>query len=177
MFTKRRNFSRQAENVPYIQWLQSDFEDDIEDGDEDNLSSEYDDDEFSNESEGEVEGSREKNESQDQAWDNDDSQDCSHQSNVRLFMKGMIGDEKSLPYIDQVEVVARLCEAASLRESMEETSLGQNRKHVALLDDRIISGDRFGAKDGHCRPYLGPLTAQQLRQELRKNVGNPYILC
>ena len=173
-FTKRRNFSRDAENEPYLRWLQTDFDDGVEDEDEGNLSSEYEDDDFSNESEGEIEGYREKSEYQGplgRACNNHENETCDRNKNVRLFMKGRMGEEESLPYSDQVEEVARFCEQASLES---ETKPGQDRKLVALLDDRNI-GSRADAMEGHCRPYLGPLTAQQLYQELSKKVTTcPY---
>jgi hypothetical protein len=79
-------------------------------------------------------------------------------------MKGMIGDEDTLQDADQVERVAGFCEQPSTRES---------EKHVVLLDYRSNSGT-IKEKPGHSRLYQGPLTSQQLREELSKQVPKIY---
>jgi hypothetical protein len=149
-FTKRRNFSRQAENQPYIEWLQAvfDYGDEGEGEDEDE-----------NEDEAESEGEDESDDEEEA----DGAGPGDGLGNVRLFMKGMEGDEDALEYRDQVEHVSRFCEQASLSES---------EQRVALLDDRNDGGSSL---DKHFKTYQGPLTPQQLREELSKKVS--HILC
>ena len=172
-FKKRRRFNRECENESYIEWLQAEFGDNSEeDEDEDNISSEYGD--YPNGSDSEVEGYREKSESQgppDGAWNDGDAETSNRYHNVRLFMAGMVGEEKSLSYCDQVEKVARFCEQESLEFG---TKPDLASKDVALLDDR-----NFGSVDnrtGNCRPYLGPLNPQQLQQELSREASPTFIL-
>jgi len=149
-FTTRRKFNRQAENQPYIEFLQTSFCDGDEDEDEDDVG----DDECSGEDEDEVSGHRDRSENKDE--------------NVRRFMRGMTGDEDTLQYRDQVEQVASFCEQASLEVETRTTS--KNRKVVALLDDRNYHGT-IVVKQGDCRPYRGPLTSQELGKELSKPVA------
>jgi hypothetical protein len=136
-FTKRRNFSRQAENQPYIEWLQDVFD-------------------YGDAGEGEDEA---ESEGEDES---DDEEEADGLGNVRLFMKGMEGDEDALEYRDQVEHVSSFCEQASLSES---------EQRVALLDDR---NDGESSLDEHFRTYQGPLTPQQLREELSKKVSHIF---
>jgi TPP-dependent indolepyruvate ferredoxin oxidoreductase alpha subunit len=75
-------------------------------------------------------------------------------------MKGAIGDEDALQYLDQVEQVAGFCEQANFIESQEP---------AALLDDNY--GNTILKKQRHYRPCQGPLTAQRLREELSKEVA------
>jgi hypothetical protein len=75
-------------------------------------------------------------------------------------MKGMTGDEESLPYRDQVDVVAGFAEQATSREI---------EKVVALLDDRNSAGT-IPVRRRRSRPNWGPLTAKQLHEELSKQV-------
>jgi len=143
-FTKRRKFDLQAENRPYLEWLSELFES-FDDCDEDN-----DDSDHSSEVEEEDE--------------------ASNQSIVRRFMIGM--DEDNLSYPDQLEVVASFCEQAC-NKGVRPNKV--RRGTVALLDDSTTSAvsksDTFPMKQGHrCRPYPGPMTAQQLREELSNEV-------
>jgi len=154
-FRKRRRFDRQAENQPYIEWVQASFGDNDEDDEDDYVDE-------SSEAEDEVEWRRDKSESKGEKGNYyKDAKASKGHGKVRLFMKGMTGDEDKLQYRDQVEQVARFCEQASFRE------LG---KHVALLDDRNDGGTIL-EKNGHYRPYQGPLTSQRLCEELRKKVA------
>jgi hypothetical protein len=171
-FTKRRQFNRPTENVPYIEFLRTPKfpgEDD-----EANVSSEDEDDEGDEVSSehGDEEGPpEEKLQDEDDHRNEDrDSESSGGYSDVRLFMTGLIGDEEALQYNDQVEEVASFCEQTSIGELERKT--GQYRKRVALLDDRNICGTALDCQcTGHCRPYQGPLTSQQLAKELRKKVA------
>jgi hypothetical protein len=159
-FGKRRRFHRQAENQPYIEWLQASFDDGDEDDEDD--EDDYVDDSSEDEDQDEVDGQRDKSEHKDENRnDGKDTEASEGHGKVRLFMKGMTGDEDTLQYRDQVEQVAGFCEQASF---------GELERHVALLDDRN-DGDTILQKQGHCRPYQGRLTSQQLCEELRKKVG------
>ncbi|KAF4628639.1 hypothetical protein G7Y89_g9512 [Cudoniella acicularis] len=146
-FTKRRKFDRKTENQTYIQYLETQLyygeeEEEEEEEDDDNSTEDEDEDD--------VEEHQDKSENQ-------DAKECNGRSVVRRFMKGVIGDEDTLQYHDQVEEVSGFCEHA--RVDSETGTVSQNAKHIALLDDRSA---------GNCRPHLGPLTAQQLRNELSK---------
>jgi hypothetical protein len=147
LFTERRNFSRQAENEPYIEWLKASFD-----------NSER----YSNESDYLSDGEDLSSESNYEEDEEDKERgDCSPETDVRLFMNGMVGDSL-MQYRDQVDLVAKFCEQAKFKRVKTD-------KAVALLDERSNSGDVFGNR-GRCRPYLGPLTAQQLKTELSKKV-------
>jgi len=158
LFTKRRSFNRQVENQPYIEFLKTQ----LFSGEEDGIESEVED---------EVEGHRDALGNQDEKLSDDKGiEACNRYSDVRSFMEGMIDDKDFLEYHDRVEMVASFCEQANLREY--DPKPGQKAldgKHVALLDDRNIGGI-MADKKGHCRPYLGPLTGQRLREELSKKV-------
>jgi hypothetical protein len=168
LFEERRNFSREAENQSYIKFLQTrpfkGEEDEEEEEEEDDVSSE-DDNDVSSEHADNVGGEGNDKEYKDENQNNDENAETyNRQSIVRLFMTGMTGDEYTLHYRDQVEEVASICEQASLKDS----------KHVALLDERNILRTIFMNKGlpppGDCRPYLGPLTAQRLGEELSRKV-------
>jgi hypothetical protein len=156
VFTKRRSFNRQVENQPYIEFLKSQ----LFNGEEDDIENEVED---------EVEGHRDALGNQDEKLSDDKGiEACNRYSDVRRFMEGT-GEDTDFQYRDQVEMVASFCEQANLRELKRKS--GQKAldgKGVALLDDRI--GGIMADKKGHCRPYLGPLTGQRLREELRKKV-------
>jgi len=148
------------EDQPYIEYLKSrryDGEEE-EDDDDDDVSSE--DDYYSNAPEDEVEGNQ--NEKQNDGKSTDAS---NPHSNVRLFMKGMTGDEDSLEDYDQVDEVASFCEARPQRALY--------RKHVALLDERNIGGTIVDKK-GHCRTRLKPLALQKLCDKLSKKVTQSH---
>jgi hypothetical protein len=176
LFTKRRDFNRHTENQPYIKYCGTPLfygeeheDEDDEDDDEDGISSE--DDDPLNKPEDEVEGHRDTLENQDETLNDDKgSESCNRYSNIRCFMTGMIGDEDSLEDHDQVDEVASFCEQPSFREN--DSKSGQKAldgKHVALLDDMNIGGTIVDKK-GHCRPYLEPLTWQELCEKLSKRV-------
>ena len=172
-FTKRRQFNRPAENETYIEFLRTpkfpgeEDEADVSGEEEDD---DDDDDEGSSEHGDEDGPPEEKLQDEDEYRNEDrDNESSGGYSEVRLFMTGLVGDEEALQYNDQVEVVASFCEQTSIRELERKT--GQYRKRVALLDDRNICGTASDSHcTGHCRPYLGPLTSQQLAKELRKKV-------
>lgn len=183
IFTRRRQFDRQSENQPYIEFLQTlrfDAEEEEEEDDEElnseNDEGEYassdDDDDYSIETtENAVGWDREKIEIEGRVRSrNDDTTSWKSCSNVRLFMTGLMGDEDSLQYRDQVKEVVGFCEGAGLE--VESNGHGHyGTKRVALLDDRNRGGTTVDVHSRSCRrPYLGPLTAQQLQQELCKKV-------
>jgi hypothetical protein len=158
--------------------LQTPWFDGEEDEDEDDVSSgddnDDDDDDASSEHGDKVEGDRNNRGNKDENRNVDkDAKAYNGQSKVRLFMTGMTGDEDALDYRDQVEEVASICEQANLGEL--ETKTGQDRKHVALLDDRNIRGTILANKGtsppGDYRPYLGPLNAERLGKELSRKVA------
>ena len=186
LFTKRRplnRYSRQAENQPYIDYVQTKkFDGEEDEGDisgEDEEEEEEDDDDVLSEDEDEIKGNRGKRENKDENRNDDkDAAVCNRQSIVRLFMVGMTGDEETLQYPDQVEQVVSFYEQGNFGES--ETKTGQGRKVVALLDDRNICGTLHVNQElfqctGHCRPHLGPLTSEELCEELERKVT--HISC
>jgi hypothetical protein len=169
-FTKRRRFNRQAENQTYIEWLQTKYNDGDDDGDEEEEEEEKEDVDGSSENEDKVDGHRDKIENKDENRNDDrDPEACNGHSNVEIFMIGMDGDENTLQYGDQVEQVAGFYKQASFTD-LETRTTGKTRKSVALLDDRNDGGAN-PVKQGHCRPYLGPLTSQQLGKELSRKVA------
>lgn len=154
-FTNRRSFNRKAENQTYIEFLNTKFEDGDEDEDGEGTSSDEEDG-------GEDYG--------DESWkDDEDAASRDKQNVVGLFMKGITGDEDTPMYRDQVDLVAMFCERASFK-NWEREEEEENRKHVALLDERNISVI-IADKKGHCRPYLGPLTCQELCERLSRKVS------
>jgi hypothetical protein len=183
LFAERRQFSREAENETYIEFLQTswfsgeeheeDEEEEEEEGEE-GEEGEDDEEEVSSEQGNKVEGDKNKRRNKDQNTNDDKgAKVCSGPSKVRLFMRGLSGEEDNLHYLDQVEEVASICEQANLEDTMTKT--GQDGKHVALLDDRNIRGtilvNKGPSPPGDCRPYLGPLTAQRLGEELSRKVA------
>jgi hypothetical protein len=154
--------------------LKADFDNGGEDVDEVEVDDDDDDDDVdgSNDNGDSVAGLSDKSENQaENASDAIDAEAFKVYRNVRVFMKGMLGDEDTLPFRDQVEKVARFCEQESMELDLR--SLVKNRKTVALLDDRN-DGGTICAREGHCRPYLGPLDPQRLRKELSRQVGQIY---
>jgi hypothetical protein len=178
IFTKRRNFSRQAEDEPYIDHLQKllfsdEQEYDEEEGEEEDevdkehISSECDEsdnyEEVSPKSGRGVEWDRSQINVLTESWNRGNQP-----SIVRLFMRGSLGEEDDFAHRDQVEKVARFC------EEVQRPDRNLRGQHVALLDDRncmgIVPSNEAISPSGTCRPYLGPLTAERLRQELSKKV-------
>jgi len=165
-------FNRPAENQPYIEFLRTTKFNGEES--EVDVSSDEDDDGASSELEDEVKGNIGESESED--GNRDDGKDaavCDGKSIVRLFMEGMTGDEETLEYPDQVKQVASFYEQGSFRES--ETKSGQDKKAVALIDERNICGtihvnQRIFQCTGHCRPHQGPLTPEELCEMLGRKV-------
>jgi hypothetical protein len=138
----------------------------FDDGDDDD----DDDADNSSEDEDEVDGHRDESENKDENQNDDkDSEAYNGHSNVRLFMRGMIGDEDTLQYRDQVEQVASFFEQASRRD-FGTGATGKDEKPVSLLDDRN-DGGTIREKGGHCRPCRGPLTSRQLREALSRKVA------
>jgi hypothetical protein len=163
-FKIRRKFDREAENQPYIEWLQDSFDK----GDENSEDDEDEDDDDGDDA------STEENNPEDDVDELGDQVElkCANESEdkkteaftrlniLRRFMKGMPEDEDRLSR-DQVDVVSGFYEQGTSKEEAE--------KPVALLDDRKYGGT-ITVKRKHRRPYLGPLTSQQLRDELSKKV-------
>jgi hypothetical protein len=189
LFGTHRDFNREAENKPYIHWLQDIFDHGVEasegseDEDEDDEGDE--DDEIGNEEEVECESQEppsidylqphfeyfdainQKAREIEVERLNEDKKDapCKKSGITRIFMEGMIGEADLLPYHDQVEVVAGFAEQPSTTESEEP---------VALLDDRK-SGAVIAVRQRDCRPYRGPLSSKQLYEELMKQVAGLYL--
>lgn len=183
-YCERRQFPPQIENQPSIENLQNPSDDDVgveaNDTYEDNLDqnsgsegeeseddSEEDEDEEDEDEEG---GGEEENQYSDEKKEQEEKQSHETSDNnaeawnsrsaVRKFMEGFIGEEKTLPYPDQVEKVVGFCEQESYTES---------KKHVALLND-TNDGGTGPKKRPYCRPYKGPLTSQKFLHELKKQV-------
>jgi hypothetical protein len=157
-FTKPRLFDRRNENRPYIEYikeLQAIFDsanaDEGEDGEEDD--SDGRDEPIEDADEDEIE--KGCGISEDQAQNKTDLKDvtaCAKDDIVRLFMKGVEGEEDALHYLDQVEHVASFCAQQGFKDSQE---------HVAMLYDSNNGIEVRG----------GSLTARQLRDELSKEVA------
>jgi hypothetical protein len=154
--TKRRIFDRPAENQPYIEFLRTQKFD--SENDEADASSDDDNDNVSSNHEEEYRS---------------DKNDAERMSDVRLFMKGMTGDENRLNYRDQVDQVASFCERAS--SSKPKTNNGKGGKSVALLDEKRI-GSTIAGKNEHCTPYSERLTSQELLEYLSRKV-TPISCC
>jgi hypothetical protein len=162
-FTKCRKFNRQAENTPYLKWL-SDVSESFDDHDEDN-----DDSDQSNDIDDEA-----SKWISDQPTFVEEEGEASSQSIVSRFMKGTVRGEATIQYPDQIEVVTSFCEQAC-NKGVETNKVRRDTNSVALLDDSTTSAarknDTFSMEQGHrCRPYPVLLTAQQLREELSKEV-------
>ena len=146
--TRRTMFNRESENLPYVDLIKG-----ITDGS-------YEDD-CDSDSSDEEDGSL-----------NNLIEHVDY-TNVRRFMEEF-GNRHELPrYHDQVEQVARFCEQAGFN-ACETRNTYKKEKNVALLDERA-NIDTDAMIQGHCRPYLGPLTAQQLMEALGRKV--PGHLC
>jgi hypothetical protein len=151
--TRRTTSNRESENLPYVDLIKG-----ITDGS-------YEDDCDSDSSNGE-----------DGSLDNliehvDDGKgmdDGSHYTNVRRFMEGILNRHGLPLYYDQVEQVVSFCEQANFNEC-DTRNTYKKEKNVALLDERA-NVDTDSMREGHCRPYLGPLTAQQLMKALGRKV-------
>lgn len=157
LFTARRKFnhrSRETENVPFIEYLATIFE-------------EADEDEGDGDEGDEDEGDEDEIEDEDDvpSDEDEDAESCNEQSNVRCFMIGMVGEDDNLMSRDQVDLVASFCE-----KSKVETNEREKKKHVALLDERCMGGTKTG-KRGFYRPYPGPLTCQGLRERLSRKAS------
>jgi hypothetical protein len=175
LFTNPRNFNRQEENQLCLEYIY-DFQHpnfDAEEGEDDDEASSEEDSDISGESEDDVKSSGQGDLSEmvaKQGNDSKDSESCDRLSDIRLFM---IGYDETLLYSDQVEQVATFCEQRSIDDSGEKT--GQVRKVVALLDDSNMCGTLHANKGsfqctGQCRPHPGPLTAQELCEQLQRKV-------
>lgn len=172
-FAKRREFSRQSENQPYIEFLQIRKFYGEEDEDTSGEEDEDEDDDVPCEDENEAEGQSDRTENNRNG--HKDVEVRNGDSNVRLFMTGMTGDDDTLQYLDQVELVASFVEQTRLRELEIKPVRDTDPERVVLLDDRNI-GDNVREKKGYCRPYHGPMTPQELHAELSKKVLPNFIL-
>jgi hypothetical protein len=183
-FERRDHFDRKRENTSYIDWLEdynteSECEEDTSD-ESDNEEKRHAEKEtkdaevnFENLAEQKVwkEGNRAKSygsKGKDDCYEElaaaEDSEFPSRRSIARIFMKGMIGDEHSLPYRDQVDVVAGFCDQA------DHTVLSREEALVAVLDDlKHGSGDATTYKHRQLHPCS--LTRTQLQSELARQVS------
>jgi hypothetical protein len=188
LFAQRRKFSLEAENQPYIAFLQTlrfEGEEYEEEGEEEEGVSHqavdgnnHNGDDAKEEKPADGQGSGIDDDRSNGGNKNQDLKDnskvrCSDgSSKVRLFMRGLSGEEVDL-HRDQLDEIASTCEQAGLGED-ETVNIGKDRKHVALLDDRNIRRTAVTNKgispSGEFRPYLGPLTAESLGKELSKKV-------
>jgi len=80
---------------------------------------------------------------------------------VRGFMKGVDESDACLPRADKVE---QYCFGASL--GMLQAEKGDVGGPIALLDERSSAGGKE-----RTRQYLGPLTARELYEELKRPVS------
>ena len=152
-FTTRRNFYREGENQPYVDWLGG-------------LHGSHEDDcDPHSSSDGEDGPLNKCNEHLDDGKGTDVD---SHYTNVRLFMEWRETDIHLPRYHDQAEQVARFCKQAGFN-AREKERTHKEEKNVAWLDDRN-NADPDSMPRGRCRPFLGPLTAKQLTKELRRKV-------
>ncbi|KAH7308859.1 hypothetical protein BKA65DRAFT_175148 [Rhexocercosporidium sp. MPI-PUGE-AT-0058] len=163
LFTKRRpynRYSREAENQPYIEWLDTQYDD----GDEEEEKEEDEDEAEAEEEDGASrEGDGPSNAPKDEVDEQSKGTDASSQiSDVRRFMKGMDGDKDFLEDYDMVDEVASFCEKGE-----SDGPVPMLGKHVALLDERTIFGT-LGDKKGHCRTNSEPVTWELLREKLKK---------
>jgi hypothetical protein len=146
-FTERQKFTPETENKSYIEFLQAQDVDEVgEEGKGDEIGSGEDINR---------DGSR-----ADTYIGQNGHDTIKGYSTVRLFMRGTLDENHMRQYSDQVEQVVGFCDQ----------NVADPRKRAALLDDRTNGGYSFGFQ-GYRRPYLGPLTAQQLWVELSKKVS------
>jgi hypothetical protein len=154
-FTKPRKYNRQEENKSYLgflEWLRETVENDHGSDDE--------------ECEDAVEDEENMNDKEHEKSEQNCDKENGKGNNVRIFMTGALGEDGLLSH-DEVMQVTGFCEQV----------IGDPTKPVALLDDRKNGGNILVGK-GDSRPYLGPLTAEQLMKELSKQVtlSNPSPL-
>lgn len=163
LFSKRRHFSREAENQPYLETLATVVEtyakseksdsQDCDSSEED--SSEEDDTDYSSEDEDTTDTQKVKI--------RNDILSPDGQSKLRYFLM-----ERGTSYFEkhhnQAEQVVRFCEQSGDRDN-ESRKTDKDEKPVALIDDRYN-----GEQKKYGRPYLGPLTSQQLGMELARQV-------
>jgi hypothetical protein len=164
MFARRRNLKPEVENQIYVEFIQTQYGcDDTNEEDEDDVDEDEDDDEDKDyededeEIEVAIEQIADKKETE-EVEDSDGGEQKAPKtlSKVRLFMKGMGDEESKLKFNDQVELVASFC---------EQSLMSQTKKRVALLDDRNCQDRKISA-----RTYLGPLTSQELEEQLSRKV-------
>ena len=164
-FKCRRELAREGENKTYLEFLRSanKYENDraYEGEEEEEGESEEEDDEDDDGENMSQEGY--------EAEEDVEKDECKVEggySKIRQFMKGGIGDDQMLQYPNQIEQVAGFCD----RNAVE------SEERVALLDDRSNGsydggdGGSLSEMQGDRRPYLGPLTAQELAVELSRKV-------
>ena len=147
LFTQRREFDGKAENSTYIEFVRFQSSDGKE--------AENEDEEFG-------ENVDQDEHESDEAVEQDGYIESEEQNPVRVFMEGCVGEQRTLKYHDQVDQVLGFCDR----------NVGNSQKHVALLDDRC-QGNCRSEPQGYSRPYLGPLTAPLLQEELEKTVIYP----
>lgn len=158
LFTERRPFnhwSRKTENVPFIEYLAGIGEEVVEDAADEHHN--YDGcDEDDDQVEGQDEAAHGEEDGGHLEYGNEED-------DVRRFM---IGADDILISRDQVDLVANFCEKSKDNPHLEEA-----RKHVALLDERCLH-DAISDRRGLHRPYLGPLTTQQLSERMSRKVSS-----
>jgi hypothetical protein len=178
LFGTPRYFDRKAENQPYIEWLrdwyrrdtvEDTLSDDDEGGEEEGAIGEVEEEEAEEGFEFPRNGFDLSRETEDetpekicQGTKDDDNNVFGQRNIVRLFMEGMVSDEEDLPYQDQVDVVAGWYEQA--------VGYDVDKNAAILLDDRTRD-DEISRNPRQSRPWHGPLSSKQLREELSKPVS------
>ena len=160
-FTQQRQYNRPEENKSYLEWINNWVYDSDRSGFENGGEESEDEDEDEEEDgdrDGVIDDEQQKIGVNENATNQEQKVDKSDGCNgkVRTFMAGAGWDDLYMQH-DQVELVAGFCEHAPSEDAAP----------VALIDDRnSVSNARVDCS----RPYLGPLTPEQLRDELGKQV-------
>jgi len=192
-FFGARYFDRTAENQPYIEWLRNYVD---KGWDSVNISNNEEDEDEGEYKEVEISGGvQEREDIENEGFDfltkgfdlfSGDSQDNApeamyrdpsnsgelerygRESIPRVFMKGITGEEQSLPYRDQVDVVVGFCEKA-LANTVGTKGSGPEKSRIILLDDTTHSCG-IAKTDEQRRTFRGQLTPNQLREKLGRPV-------
>ena len=197
-FERRERFNREAQNQPYIEWLRRETEVLKIDSDCGESTDEWSDDEDAHpggkERQDEIDDAeerckpemeRDREEANDhRSEDNEEhhQEPCNvmphtvvsglgRRSIARVFMEGLTGNRECLPYRDQVDAVAGLCDQLDHKVSSQEEKL------VAILDD-LGHGSENATVHTHHRLHRGPLTRTQLKHQMTRQVSllrpSPY---
>ncbi|KAG4422038.1 hypothetical protein IFR04_004779 [Cadophora malorum] len=144
--------TNKTQNVPFIEYLAGIGEEVVEDEADEHHNYEDGCVENDDQVEGQDEPSHDEEDGGQPEYGNEED-------DIRRFM---IGADDILISRDQVDLVANFCEKSKADPHVEE-----KRKHVALLDERCMH-DAVSDRRGLHRPYLGPLTSQQLCERMSR---------